>query len=365
MKQKINLQDLSALLAEKSKINQKEAETFLKELFDIIQKALLSGEESVRIKNLGTFKRLAVSDRESIDVTNGKRMVIPAHYKVNFIPDHGLASAVNEPFVLFDIVELDETTKLNDSEQTEELKAPEEIEVPEKIEIPKPPQEIKTPQAPKKIEEPKEIEVPPVPNKNKENERPQVKIEEPPVLNAEPNLNDREEPPKGTRHRHHRHSSRSRKRRKKRLLTAVIYLLVIAFLTSILGYLYLLDTADVSEEVVLNSALITDTIPNIAVNNGIVADNDTTSESVPEIEADKQYIMHSGDLLTTVALAEYGNKIFWVYLYEENKDIIKNPNVVPKGTVITIPPASKYGINKDNQESILKAVQLQQSYTKK
>ena len=49
---------------------------------------------------------------------------------------------------------------------------------------------------------------------------------------------------------------------------------------------------------------------------------------------------------------------FWVYIYEENKDVIKNPNQVPIGTRLTIPSASKYDIDANNRTSVEKAKAL-------
>lgn len=62
-----------------------------------------------------------------------------------------------------------------------------------------------------------------------------------------------------------------------------------------------------------------------------------------------------GVMLTTLAKKHYGNKFFWCYIYEENKSIIKNPNLIPLGTKLTIAPKSKYGIDPSNRESIEKA----------
>jgi nucleoid DNA-binding protein len=117
MSEKTNLQDLATSVAAKSGIAIKDVEYFLRELIETIQQALLS-DESVRIKNLGTFKRLTVSARESVDVTTGNRVVIPAHYKINFIPDNNLAQAVNEPFALFDTIELDDAEKPGETKVT-------------------------------------------------------------------------------------------------------------------------------------------------------------------------------------------------------------------------------------------------------
>ena len=56
--------------------------------------------------------------------------------------------------------------------------------------------------------------------------------------------------------------------------------------------------------------------------------------------------------LTKIAAKHYGNADFWVYIYEENRSIIKNPNAIAPGTKVVIPPASKYGIDKNNPESL-------------
>ena len=53
-----------------------------------------------------------------------------------------------------------------------------------------------------------------------------------------------------------------------------------------------------------------------------------------------------------MAKKHYGNKCFWVYIYEENKAKIANPNRVGPGLVLVIPPAEKYGINPSSQASI-------------
>ncbi|MCH4155060.1 MAG: HU family DNA-binding protein [Muribaculaceae bacterium] len=63
----------------------------------------------------------------------------------------------------------------------------------------------------------------------------------------------------------------------------------------------------------------------------------------------------SQKFLTRLAGKYYGNRVFWVYIYEENKSKIKNPNNVRPGTVVVIPSAAKYGIDKNNKESVAKA----------
>lgn len=63
----------------------------------------------------------------------------------------------------------------------------------------------------------------------------------------------------------------------------------------------------------------------------------------------------AGHFLATMARKHYGSYVFWVYIYEENKDKISDPDNVAVGTVLVIPDASKYGIDAGSAESVKKA----------
>lgn len=65
--------------------------------------------------------------------------------------------------------------------------------------------------------------------------------------------------------------------------------------------------------------------------------------------------IESGSTLRNIALKYYGHKSFCVYIYEENKDKIKNINNIPLGTKLVIPAPAKYGINAQDRSSIEKA----------
>jgi len=60
-------------------------------------------------------------------------------------------------------------------------------------------------------------------------------------------------------------------------------------------------------------------------------------------------------VLTTLSERYYDSPWFWVYIYEENKSIISNPNNIKPGTVVVIPPADKYGIDANDPASLKKA----------
>lgn len=63
----------------------------------------------------------------------------------------------------------------------------------------------------------------------------------------------------------------------------------------------------------------------------------------------------NGRTLMSMSTKHYGKWCFWVYIYEENKSKIANPNNMRPGTVLVIPPAEKYGIDPKNKASVEKA----------
>ena len=75
--------------------------------------------------------------------------------------------------------------------------------------------------------------------------------------------------------------------------------------------------------------------------------------------------IQAGDRLTRFSLRKYGHKAFWVYIYEENRSRIKDPDNIPIGTTITLPQASKYKIDARDTNSVNRALILQRSIKNK
>ena len=55
MSEKVTIQDIIELLAEKHSMTKKDAEIFVKGMFELIEEALVT-EKYVKVKGLGTFK---------------------------------------------------------------------------------------------------------------------------------------------------------------------------------------------------------------------------------------------------------------------------------------------------------------------
>lgn len=64
----------------------------------------------------------------------------------------------------------------------------------------------------------------------------------------------------------------------------------------------------------------------------------------------------STNYLASMARRHYGRFEFWVYIYEENAAKLNNPDLIEPNTVVVIPPAEKYSIDKNNPESVARAV---------
>lgn len=116
MEKKLTIQDLAILLSQRKDLSRKDAETFIRVVFDSIRENLLK-DGIVKVKGLGTFKLLDVQERESVDVTSGRRILIPKHTKISFTPDSVLRDLINKPFADFQTVILNEDTKLEDMEE--------------------------------------------------------------------------------------------------------------------------------------------------------------------------------------------------------------------------------------------------------
>lgn len=91
-------------------------------------------------------------------------------------------------------------------------------------------------------------------------------------------------------------------------------------------------------------------------------DNTQKTESLVSQDKNKPLAIHTlefGETMRLISLKYYGNKSFWPYIYEENKNVIKNPNSVPVGTKLIIPLPDKYSIDAKDKVSIDKAKVLE------
>ena len=379
MNEELSLPDLVGLLSSKMNITKKEAETFLKEFFTVSTEVITSGEE-LRINGLGLFKPIWVEARGSINVQTGEPVEIPGHYKLSFIPDKVLREAVNAPFssfsveVLNDHVPIEDMTAVpsqdidenNDICNTENVELQDSKEIREKEEEDEPiePAHEYIQEDKSADEESSESTV-----SSQEIEKFQEEIIQP---ESETKVEEKEE----DCYEDYLRKSASRKSFWWGVLSAFGIIIIclaggIFFMGNDSPYVvkigeYTLSLGKQSidsrpmnnnpESVVLpeNKDTLSEMEKDSVLKDSVISVSPLAAPEVkPVIET-----IRSGVFLTTLARKYFGHKAFWVYIYEENKDVIKNPNQVPIGTRLTIPSASKYDIDANNRTSVENAKAL-------
>ena len=391
MNSKITFPELIDLVAQATNTSKRMSELFLKELFATVSQALIDGE-SVKIKNLGQFKVEEVKPRKSVSVNTGQEVEIPSHNRITFTPAKSLADAINEPFAHF------ETVVLHDDLTDEQLNAL-DTETPPAVETPVEPaapaveslDTIETQEATPATDEAAPEQLLPPPFTPPVEPLAESPAEEPlgEPQDAEPEPAEPTEPVADTidtvdtvdtvdtivtvdpspseepapidpspepeeeygqdyeDYEHEMHEIARRSTIKGIIYGAIGMLVSIALIAG--GYFAM----TYEPQRVVEPAKEEPYVPADSTHN---ATADTTAQVVkpaqPQVVTDT---CQTGKFLTRIARIHYGSNHFWVYIYEENKDKIANPNTIAPGTVVVIPPAEKYGIDANDPESIKRA----------
>lgn len=127
MKKKILLQDLADFLELHEGLGKREADNFVRCFFEVIEDGLFE-DKFVKIKGFGTFKLVAVSERDSVNINTGERFLISGHTKISFTPDTAMKELVNRPFAHFESVDLSDDTDMSEFEEIDQQMIAEEEE---------------------------------------------------------------------------------------------------------------------------------------------------------------------------------------------------------------------------------------------
>lgn len=390
---------LPALVAELARTNNCADETaseFLHALARVVSKGLAE-DGTVTVSGIGIFK---IIDK-------------PGGTEVDFLPDAELAAEVNAPFSLFEPVELAagvsaadldmETATETDVPEVPYAPAPAETEeatepaapvIPEpaKPEIPAglPPVPVADPvtdtipdtSVPEAETEP-ETETVPEPQRKPETEpQPEPAPEPEPIPTPQPapkprTINETYSQTTRTYTAATREPVREerivkvvdRRPNRSTVALAAVIALVAGLVIGYLAYDWLnfngpRNVEISAEKVNVHPAVpvvfetdttATEVVPADTARNAAAAAENRAAQSAratekaPEIVTDT---VGGRRYLSVIARQHYGKDIFWVYIYEENKDRISNPNNVPEGLVVVIPPAEKYNIDPASKESV-------------
>ena len=96
-------------------------------------------------------------------------------------------------------------------------------------------------------------------------------------------------------------------------------------------------------------------------------DNKTTAASAKPASGEiiATVTIGKGDRLTLLAEKYYGHKDYWVYIFEANKSVIKNPDAVSAGMKLKIPKLGSDKVDVNNPQTLTKAKELAKQYLKK
>ncbi|MBP5498828.1 MAG: HU family DNA-binding protein [Muribaculaceae bacterium] len=370
MNQNITLPELAQMLSKATGTTKNVCEIFLKELFATVSKALIDGK-NVNIKGLGSFRLTNVGSRKSVSVNTGAEIEIPSHNKLTFVPDKAIAAVINAPFANFETIVLsDDVTdemlqKIDFSEAaasrpdgpaapppftkllSDKPAEPKETS-PEPPALPQEPAE--EPEAPQPEPETSPAEPPELPQEAADDEKP-AEAEQPAKEQPAEDEDDKDERvtalvPVGEEYYRELIKTETHKSMIKGFVWGALMALL---LCTIIGYAFFSKS---------HSAGSPD---KAATDTTLVAGTDSVN-APGKAEVEKQSVVldtiTAQMVLFRIARKHFGDEHFWVYIYKENEAKISNPNAVSPGTVVTIPPAKKYGIDANDPQSVERAKQL-------
>ena len=387
---KLSLQELANALSEKQGIYKKDAELFVKELFDLVEEAL-ANEKYVKIKGLGVFKLIEVDSRESINVNTGERIEIQGHSKVSFTPETSLKELINKPFAHFETVILNEGTVLEDTqvevdvinEEKKEESVEKEIEtqtistekdITEEIEInPEEKVELIVEEeaiVEEAIEETETVEIPLDKEEEvKESNTTESISTEDVMIVDEGAVEQKEEVEvaqsiESTEDAIELKVVKQEEPPQEKTSKPLIIITVLLVIIIILGAYWLFRPTDetIAKPIIKPVVEITETTTASITINEVEEKLNTQSEEIVTsvvkpvkdekvasiadttdyhiIGTQTTHIIQNGETLIRVALKYFGSKDYWPYIAKHNKNIIKDVNNVPIGTELNIPKLS-------------------------
>ena len=383
MNEKITLQDLINLFGEKQSMSKKDAELFVRSLFDLIEEALAT-EKYVKVKGFGTFKLTEVDSRESVNVNTGERIEIQGHTKVSFTPDTTMKDLINKPFAHFETVVLNDGVEFEDTpvevpdtlDDTPEVIVP-VVETTEVVEIPVPEEipeeevapEIVVTEEPEVIEEPEAVEEQEMVEETLVPEEAPVQ-EEATLEEPQPTITEvaEEEKPESIEEKPSEEEvvetiveekvvEESKEKSINRILWGVIVVLVLIILFGAYWmFLRPTDTPEVTpappvqEEQVATPAPIAEEKPQEETLKIVqfieLSEEELRKERVPSfadtldyqiVGTQEEYTLQKGETIIRASVRFFGTKKYWPYIVKHNMDVLPDPDNIPAGIRIKIP----------------------------
>ena len=315
---KLSWTELRRALASRAGVSEKEANAFLN-AFNAQLVEALKADKQVKINGLGTFKLQAVAPRKSVNVKTGAEITIEGYNKIAFTPEAGVK----------ELVESNQSSEVSHSAEVDPLKklgaqAEEIVDILGELG-----------QSPKgESDQPSEVSIQPE----------EVSIQPEPEKPVEP----KKEPEKP--------------KKKFHFLRDTLICVVILLALLLVGYFFLrhqlsnwidelvnrterIEVVEkakpvVEEPIVEEPAVEEQAVEEPAVEEQVAEEPQPTVEAEPYKELILTEEIKPGSRLAWIAKKHYGDKAYWPYLYDANRDRIKDPSNIPVGTQIRVPKLS-------------------------
>ena len=329
MDAKLNHSDFSALLSKQLDISASKAEQFTKAFFDILIEGLES-DGIVKINGLGTFKMIDVASRGSVNVNTGEKIEIKGHRKLTFIPADTLKDKINQPFAMFEPVEVDDDY-VDDSDETQPVEPSSDEQTAESV--------LVEPSSDEQTAEPVLVE----PSSDEQTAEP--------VL-AEPSSDEQTVESVETTKSEKGHIVISTLFIINMIITfSIIIAVVIIFYSQFSSNEKIDESNNIVPELIakdtLEKTVLSDTVDNQpevleefvmveAMNNLTLAQITIKDTAIYRIKGTKTvHRVGLDETLTKISLLYFEDKRFWPYIVQYNK--IKNYNSLEIGTELLIP----------------------------
>ena len=346
---RLSWSELRRLLAERTNMSDKEVSAFMSGLQSQLVEALKQ-DKQVRINGLGTFRLQPVAARKSVDVSTGEEITIEGYNKIIFAPEAGLRELVEKVAEVSSAPkEIDPIQKLG--AQAEEIKdilgelgQPVVGEEPEADE----PETTENTETTQTTQTTIISQTTIINNMEKE-----TTIQEEPRYVSDPEPTYVSEPAYVPEPAHDEPED-SEPEESHWLRNTLIILLLLLLIAAVCLYFFLPRPmlqdwkdkavslwpwpAETEQPAVVEDENAIDA--DILAEFEAISADDDGEELFEEIKYDKLITtekMHKDSRLIWMAYRFYGDKAYWPYLYDANKDRIDDPNVVEEGTPIRVP----------------------------
>ena len=324
---KLSWTELRRALILRAGVKEADVNAFLNAFQSQLIKALRI-DKQVKINGLGTFKLQAVAPRRSVNVTTGEEITIEGYNKIAFTPEAGVKELVEkstgELGVTAEALGLNDPIPAEPIDPLKKLGAQAEEIVEILGELGQSPNQKKQPivkveEKPVVVEEKEEEPV--VEEKPVQVEQPVVKIEEKPVIKDTP---------------------------KYHFVRDTLICVVILLMLLLVGYFFLRSQLSSWIEDFVNRQPQTEEVVIVETPAPIAETPSVEIVTTPAQEPAKwEYEgwltteqITAGSRLAWIAKKHYGDKAYWPYLYDANRDKITNPGKIAIGTPIRVPKLS-------------------------